>query len=90
MRDLPGDPIERVRLGRVLRAYREADPGLTQEQLASVAGVTKNYLADVERGARNPTYLVLGRILRALSVSWGEFGAALDRERRRASRPGSA
>lgn len=53
---------------------------LTQERVAFASKITKNYLSDLENGTRNPTYLVLSRILRALGVSWAKFGAALDRQ----------
>lgn len=77
MQRRPTDDHDCARLGLVLRAYRQG-AGLTLEKLGYAADVTKNYLADVEAGTRNPTYLVLSRVLRALKISWAEFGAALD------------
>lgn len=79
MRARASDPVDQERLGRVLRTFREERVAWTQQELAAEAGVTKNYLADVERGVRNPTFLVLQRILDALELSWEEFGRAVDR-----------
>ena len=74
---LPTDEAERRLLGRVLRRYREA-ADLTQEMLGARASVTKNYVSDVEAGRRNPTFLVLGRLLRALGSGWADFGRDID------------
>jgi transcriptional regulator with XRE-family HTH domain len=51
----------RVRTGRLER-------GLTQEQLAVAAGVSQQYLSDLERGKRNPTVLILFDIGQALGL----------------------
>jgi transcriptional regulator with XRE-family HTH domain len=64
-------------LGAVLRALRE-ERGLTQERLGFAAKVTKNYVSDVEGARRNPTIRVVSQLLRALDVTWGEFGQHLD------------
>ena len=71
-------------LAAVLRALREAR-GLTQERLGFQARVTKNYVSDIEGGRRNPTVRILAQLLRAMDVSWVEFGRAY--EDARASRP---
>jgi transcriptional regulator with XRE-family HTH domain len=73
----PFDDEDRARLGRVLRDFRQR-AGLTLEALGAAAAVTKNYLADLEAGIRIPAYLVLGRVVRALGITWAEFGATLD------------
>ena len=77
MQTLPTDEADRRLLGRVLRRYREA-AGLTQEALGARAQVTKNYVSDLEAGTRNPTFLVLRRLLRALGATWTELGRAID------------
>jgi transcriptional regulator with XRE-family HTH domain len=71
-RTYPDPPI-----GPVLRAFRQAR-GLTIEEAARRAKVHIVYLGDIERSKRNPTVQVLDRILSALKVSWGEFGAEID------------
>jgi len=56
------------RLRTVLRTLRE-QRGLTQNQVASRAGVTKPYLSQLESGARkNPSLPVLKRLAKALGV----------------------
>lgn len=79
MRKLPTDKSDLIGLGEVVRSCRERTEGLTQERVAQMAGITKNYVSDVERGRRNPTYIVLSRIVRALDMSWEDFGAMVDR-----------
>jgi len=54
-------------IGANIRRIRR-ERGLTQEQLAHLAGVDMRYLGGVERGEHNPTVDVLGRIAEALSL----------------------
>ncbi|OYW45916.1 MAG: transcriptional regulator [Sphingomonadales bacterium 32-68-7] len=49
---------------RRLRVERK----LTQEQLAHDAEIDLTYLGGIERGRRNPSLSVLGRIAKALNV----------------------
>ncbi len=52
----------------MIRRIRE-EKGLTQEQVAKRAGVTKQYVTMLERGARKaPTLPVLQRLAKALGV----------------------
>lgn len=41
---------------------------LTQEQLAMETGIDLTYLGGIERGRRNPSILVLGRLAEALAA----------------------
>ena len=50
---------------RVWRDYR----GLTQQQLAEKAGISKPYLSQLESGKRNGTTEVLSKLAEALQVS---------------------
>ena len=50
-----------VTLGRLRHESR-----LTQEELAHLAGLHRSYLADVERGARNPSFIIVAVLLHAL------------------------
>ena len=77
MQTLPTDEADRRLLGRVLRRRREA-AGLTQEEVGARANVTNRYISDVEAGVRNPTFLVLRRLLCALGVAWADFGREID------------
>jgi transcriptional regulator with XRE-family HTH domain len=57
----------RVAFGRVIREFRLAQ-GLSQERLADLAGIHRNYAGEVERGTRNVALLNMVRIARALKV----------------------
>jgi transcriptional regulator with XRE-family HTH domain len=57
----------RVRVGLNVQNLRR-DKGLSQEELAERAEVHQTYLSGVERGVRNPSLMVLGRIAKALGV----------------------
>jgi transcriptional regulator with XRE-family HTH domain len=48
-----------------LREERE----ITQEQLASDAGITSSALSRIERGLNNPRWTTLKRIAKALEIS---------------------
>lgn len=66
-------------VGRVLVDLRR-EAALSQESLAARAGMHRTYVSDVERGHRNPTVRIVAKWLRALGVTWKEFGARVDRE----------
>ena len=53
--------------GRNVRRIRQ-QRGLTQEQLAFEAEIDLTYAGGIERGKRNPSLRVMGRIAEALSV----------------------
>ena len=42
--------------------------GISQEELAFRAGLHRTYVSGVERGVRNPTVLIVGRLAKALDV----------------------
>lgn len=52
-------------VGRNVRRLRQSSK-LTQEQLAFEAQIDLTYVGGIERGKRNPSVLVLGRIAAAL------------------------
>ena len=62
------DPPHIERLGPRIRDER-GRRGLSLEQLADRAGVSRSMLSDVERGAKLPTVLVLDRIATGLDTS---------------------
>ena len=56
--------------------------GWTLDQLASMCGVSRSMLSQVERGAANPTLSVAFRIARAFGITLGELVDGATAERR--------
>lgn len=54
-------------VGRNVRVYRER-LGISQEELAFRAELHRTYVSGVERGVRNPTVVIIGRLAKALGV----------------------
>lgn len=57
-----------VQLGMRIR-YLRKKKGLSQLELSLEAGINKNYISDLERGARNPSLEILDKIAVALDVN---------------------
>jgi transcriptional regulator with XRE-family HTH domain len=53
------------RFGTVLRDFR-ARAGLSQEQLADLAGLHRTYVSQLERGLKAPSLVSLQRLAKAL------------------------
>lgn len=53
--------------GRSMRSFRK-QRGLSQDDLALAAKLSRNYVSDIERGVRNPSLLALVRLSRALRL----------------------
>ncbi|PZF81128.1 helix-turn-helix domain-containing protein [Jiangella anatolica] len=72
----PGDGVDRAGLldafGRTVRAARERR-GLSQEDLADLAGLHRTYVGAVERGERNVTLTTVARLALALDVAAPEL-----------------
>jgi len=66
------------RFGRVLRRRREAG-ALSQEALASRAGLHRNYVGLLERGERMPSLLVVQRLAKALATTMADLVGELER-----------
>ena len=60
------------RLGKRIKATREKR-GLSQEELAAAAHISRGYLARLEIGRHDPTVGTLERIARALRVKIGDL-----------------
>ena len=56
-----------INLGCRIRHLRLSG-GWTQEELSEMAGLSAKYLGEVERGEKNPTYLVLIQIADAIGI----------------------
>ncbi len=65
------------KLGEHIRTIRKAQ-GLSQEQLAELSGLHRNYIGGVERGERNLALLNIIRIAHALGMSPSELLKGLD------------
>ena len=58
----------RLRLGRNIRKLRK-EKGWSQEAYADEVGIHRTYVSDIERGARNPTILIIEKLAGPLGVS---------------------
>ncbi|MFM7407746.1 MAG: helix-turn-helix domain-containing protein [Cuspidothrix sp.] len=65
------------KFGQHIRTIRKAQ-GLSQEQLAELSGLHRNYIGGVERGERNVALLNIIRIAHALGMSPSELLKGLD------------
>ena len=66
----------RQQVGSNVRRIRR-ELGISQEELAFRAELHRTYISGVERGIRNPTIIVLGRIADALDVAPGDLLSAI-------------
>ena len=62
----------RKRLGRNVRRLR-LDKGLSQEEYAFEAGIHRTYVSDIERGARNPTLTIIGKLAKPFGIAPGRL-----------------
>jgi transcriptional regulator with XRE-family HTH domain len=58
------------KIGMRIKALREKR-GLSQEELAGRAGLSRGYLARLETGRHEPTLTTLGKLAKALRVKIG-------------------
>lgn len=61
-----------IKFGNKVREERTKQ-GLSQEQLASRAGVHRTYVGMIERAEKNITLENIGKIAKALKISIGDF-----------------
>ena len=52
--------------------------GLTQEELAEKAEISRGFLQEIEKGAKNPTINVITRLKRALRCTWFDLLQGID------------
>ncbi|MPZ23444.1 MAG: helix-turn-helix domain-containing protein [Dehalococcoidia bacterium] len=64
--------------GSKLREHRIA-AGISQEQLADLAGLHRTYIGGIERGERNPTLTNIARLARALHVDLATLFTGVDK-----------
>lgn len=65
---MPSDAATLRTLGKRVRDLRH-ERGFSQERLAELAEIHENHVRRIEGGTANPSYLVVGRIARALGVN---------------------
>ncbi len=58
---------EAVLFGQALRRFR-TERGWSQERLAEAAGITLNYVGNLERGEQGPSLHIIVRLARALGI----------------------
>ena len=73
--------------GAIVRLRRKA-AGLTQEELAERAGIHPTYVGLVERGERNASLEIAGRIAEALGSALSELIALAESKQRSPRRGG--
>lgn len=61
------EEAERRRVGATIRQYREMR-GYKPDQFASVVGISRPYLANIEAGRKPLTQVLLARVASALEV----------------------
>ncbi|MBI5692015.1 MAG: helix-turn-helix domain-containing protein [Verrucomicrobia bacterium] len=61
-----------LRLGRTIRASR-TDLGFSQERLAELADLSKNYVGNLERGEYEVSVVTLNRVAGALRLRASEL-----------------
>ena len=60
--------VERVAFGKAVRKFRLREK-LSQEKLAALAGLHRNYMGTLERGEENVSLKSICRICRALNIT---------------------
>ena len=58
----------RKQVGRNMRKLR-TEKDWSQEELAFQTGLHRTYISGIERGARNPSVIIIGKIAKALGVT---------------------
>jgi transcriptional regulator with XRE-family HTH domain len=56
------------KFGSRIKQFRSAK-GITQEKLAELSGLSRQYIGDVERGARNISLVNIHKIANALEIT---------------------
>lgn len=59
-------------LSRKIKHYRKLNK-LTLEQLSEKVGISPNYLSEIERGLKEPSYSVIENIAKSLNLDYSVF-----------------
>ena len=82
------EPLWREVLGRRLRALR-ADRDETLAQTADRAGISPQYLSEIERGRKEPSSEMIAALAGALDTTLADLTLAVTEDLRRLSRVGA-
>lgn len=74
--DVPGEPLWRDALGERLRESRQ-ERGETLSETAERAGISPQYLSEIERGLKEPSSEMIAAVAGALDTSLGELTLAV-------------
>jgi transcriptional regulator with XRE-family HTH domain len=77
-----GSDEDLLAIGREIRRHRVAKK-LSQEKLAELAGLHRNYIGYLERGERNPRVDKLFNIAQALDMEFGKLFGDVSEPRKR-------
>ncbi len=69
---MENDTEELLKLGNKLRDFRQ-NKDLSQERFAELTGLDRTYISGLERGKRNPSYLILKRLTKVLEINPNEL-----------------
>ena len=69
-------PDIRERFGFAVRSRRD-ELDLTQEDFAEKSGLHRTYISDIERGARNPSLVIIEKLSVALELKLSELFASV-------------
>lgn len=62
----------KVKFGLKVRALRE-EKNFSIEHLANISNVDRNYISDIEKGLRNPSLIIVEKIINALDIDLATF-----------------
>ena len=85
----PGEPLWRHVLGEHLRSLRH-DRGQTLGDIATRAGVSPQYLSEMERGLKEPSSEMIAAVAGALEVTLGDLTLDIAERLTATARVGSA
>jgi transcriptional regulator with XRE-family HTH domain len=61
-----------IKFGQRVKELR-TEKNFTQQQLADISGLHKNYIGMVERGERNPSLVNIHALARSLEINLSDF-----------------
>lgn len=69
---MENNPQEILALGQTIKHFR-SERKISQEQLGFLSNIDRTYISGLERGIRNPSFIVLYRLLKSLNITPVEF-----------------